>query len=347
MPSFGTSVVTDISSAALDYHVRGSALLQTQQERPLLRIINETKETFPSGVQYVTEPVQGVQMSDQAGFFAGYNEDDQLNFKQSSGIQRAQYPWKEVHAGFVITFTELKKDGITVTDAEQSTSDHGTQLTRLTALLQTRLNDFSESWARSINEMYWRDGSQDSKQTPGLFALLQEDPTTGTVGSISQATYSWWRSRYRNNLVASAENQTLSKFFRNEVLQLKRYGGKPSVILCGSVAYEAIMAEVERKGNYTQTGFADKNTDVGIQSVSLLGVGRFDYDPTLDSLSFARRFVVLDRSAIRPRPMAGEENKTFSPSRPYQYMLMLKSMVSTQALTCRRLSGCAMYDLAV
>lgn len=344
--AFGTTVAADIADAALDFFVRGPALLQSQQDRPLLAYLNEGKQTFPSGKQYISEPVQGAVMADSSGFFAGYSEDDTLTFQQAQNIKRARVEWKEVHAGFVITFTELKKDGISVTDGEARTSQHTeVELTRLTGLLENRMADFSESWARAMNLMCWRDGSADAKQMPGLTSILTENINSGTVEGLDKGTYAWWRSRVKLDLVPSPENQTITKFFRNEIKQLRRYGGRPNRILCGSEAWAGLMEEVERKGLYTQTGFTG-GVDVDLQRISVKGIGVFDYDPTLDDEGKARYFFVLDSTALKYRPMEGEENKTYAPARPYQYMLMLKSMTNTSGLIARRLNGMGVYRLA-
>lgn len=348
MPSLGLAVATDIASAALDYHVRGDAMLQTKQGRPLLAFLEEGKETFPGGKQYITDPVQGAVMNDTAGFFAGYSQDDQLAFTQASNLLRAQVPWKETHAGFIITHTELKQDGITVTDGENKTSDHAdVALTRLTAILKNRLADFSESWQRAKNTMLWADGSQDAKQIPGVQSLIVDDPTSGqVVASLSQATYTWWRNRAKLNLAFSAENQTLTKFLRNEVIQLQRYGGMPNKILCGSLFWDAVMQEVEKKGTYTMTGFGDKKVDIGIRRIVIAGIGEIEYDPTLDNIGRSKFAYVFDSRRIKLRPMEGEENKTLEPARPYQYMVMLKSMTYTGGLTITQPNAMAVYALA-
>ncbi len=347
MPALGLAVATDIASAALDFHVRGDALLQTIQKRPLLAFLEEGKETFPGGKQYITEPVQGTVMNDTSGFFAGYSQDDQLAFTQASNLLRAQVPWRECHAGFIITHTELKQDGITVTDGKSKTSDHSdVALTRLTAILKNRLNDFSESWARAKNTMLWADGSQDAKQIPGVKSLLVDDPTAGnTVASLSQTTYTFWRNRAKLDIAFSAENQTLTKFLRNEIIQLKRFGGMPNKILCGSSFWDAMMQELERKGTYTMTGFKGKN-DVGITTIAIAGIGELEYDPTLDNIGEAKRAYVFDSRRMKLMPMEGEENKTLEPARPYQYMVMLKSMTYTGGLIITQPNACAVYGIA-
>jgi hypothetical protein len=348
MPAIGSlAVATDIASAALEMYVRGDALLQTQQERPLLAFLNAGKETFPGGKQYISNAVQGAVMNDTAGFFAGYTQDDALSFTQAANILRAQVAWKEVHAGFVITHTELKQDGVSVTDGESSTSQHSESfLTQLVSILKNRLDDFAESWARALNEMLWKDGTQDAKQVPGVRSLLLDDPTSGTVAGLSQTTYTWWRSRANLTLAPSAQNQSITKFLRNEILQLQRYGGRPNKILCGSAFWDAIMQEVDARGIYTQTGFAGKTTDIGLRKIAIEGIGLLEYDPTLDTLGLAKYCFVFDSRRIKYRPMEGEENKTMAPARPYNYMVMLKSMTNTAGLTVTQLNAQAVYAIA-
>src|SRR5438045_1740381 len=182
--ALGLNVAADIAKAALTFYVRGKALLQTMQERPLLRILNGGKETFPGGKDNISLPVQGTVMSDTAGFFAGYTEDDTLNFAQAANLLRASFPWKELHAGLIISWTELKKDGVTVTDNMKTSEHSDVELTRLTSILQNRLDDFGESWARSMNTMLWKDGTQDAKACPGLLSILPNagDPAVGVTG---------------------------------------------------------------------------------------------------------------------------------------------------------------------
>jgi hypothetical protein len=347
MATIGSLVVQSVTDYALDHYVKGDMLLQTEQEKPLLAFLNAGKKTFGGGKQYISEPVKGTVMNDTAGFFAGVTADDALVFTQQAQGVRANYAWKQQHAGLVITFTQLLQDGISVTDGEQKTSDHSdSAMTRLTGILKDALDDFGVSWARAKNSMLWQDGSQDSKQIPGVKALLLDDPTTGTVGGLSQATYSWWRSRKNLTLSPSAENQTMSIFFTNEAIQLRKRGGRPNKALCGSDFWGAMMIEVREKGLYTQTGFADKNVDVGLKGIVLPGIGLLEYDPTLDDLGESKRCYVFDSRRIKLRPIEGEENKTLKPARPYQYMVILKSMTYAGALEVTQLNGQGIYAIS-
>lgn len=327
--ALGTVVANDIANAALDFFVRSAAFAQTTQDKPLLKWLRSGQKTFPSGKQNVSEPVKGVYMNTVSGFFAGYSEDAQLQFTQAQNIMRAEYPWKEVHAGLIITWTELKKDGITVKDNSKTSEHSQVELTRLTGLMEDRMLDFAESYNRSKNSMYWNDGSQDANQVPGIQALL---PTTyGTVGGISQTTNVWWKHHIVAPVTPNGANSTLIETIRREVIQLRRYGGRPNKALCGSEFLAGLRLEIQAKGLFTQSGFKDSQ-DIGMGEVRVGDIGTFEYDPTLDDMGQSKVCYVMDSRRLRLRPMEEEDDKTLTPERPYNYMVFLKSMTWTGAL---------------
>jgi hypothetical protein len=345
--ALGLTVASDIVSMALTMYVRGKVFAQTVQDKPLVRILQAKKKTFPGGKDNVSLPVQINFMSGVSGFFQGFAEDDALVFTQAQNALRGTYPWKEMHAGLILTETELKKDGITVTD-NQKTSEHSeVELTRLTSILQNRLEDFGESWARSMNSMLWGDGSQDAKQIPGVRSLMFDDSTVGTVGGLSNVTYPAWRNRSSLNITASEENQTLSKTLRGELRQLKRFGGKPNIALAGSAFIEALESELQSKGLYSYEGFVNNGkTDLGIADISLRGLGTFTYDPTLDDMGMSKKCYIFDDSKLTLYPMQDEENKLREPVRPYQYLVYMRSMTYTGALCARQRNCSGVYSIA-
>ncbi len=345
--ALGLAVAADIANAALTFYVRGPAFKQSIQDRPLLRILTEAQKSFPSGKDNISIPVQGAFMSSVAGFFAGYSEDDQLAFKQAANLLRASYAWKELHAGLIITETELKKDGISINDSMKTSEHSQVELTRLTSILENRLSDFGESWGRQFNDMLWRDGTQDAKAVPGIQAILTATPTVGTTGGLDRATYTWWRHRQTLGIITSETDQTLNKTLRAETRQLRRYGGRPSVALAGSDFLEALEGELQAKGQFTNDGFTvgGKN-DIGIADISLKGLGRFQYDPTLDDLGKDKYCYVIDTNSIRLQPMEGEDNKVRNPERPYDYFVFLRSMTWTGGLTCKQLNANGVYSIA-
>lgn len=343
--TYGT--ISDLANGLLEFYVRGDALYQSVQDKPLLRILTENAMEFPGGKEYISSPVQGAFMKATSGFFAGYSGVDLLTFTQATNLLRCQYPWKEVAAGLKISYSELKQDGISVSE-NGSTSDHSrADEVRLTDLFKNRMNDFVESWAQSMNEMLWKDGTGDAKQVPGMKYLLPDNNVTGTLGSLSRTTYTWWRHRVNLSLTPSPADQTMTKTLRRELRQLTRYGGKPNVALCGSTFIDALEAEVHEKGQYTQEGFLNSGkTNIGMADISLRGLGRFQYDPTLDSLGEDKRCYVFDTRRLKLRPMSGEANKLISPERPYDQLVFLRTMTWTGGLELTQPNACGVYAIA-
>lgn len=341
----------DLTNQLLKHYVRTGALSQTTQDKPLARILREKQKTFPGGNQVISLPVQVAFMSDVSGFFAGYSEDDALVYTQAQNVLRAEYNWYEHHAGLEISWTELKKDGITIMDSMQEREHADAASVRITTgVLKNRIEDFGESWARAFNLTCWLTGAQDAKAFPGVLALLTDTPTTGTTGGLSRATYPAWRHRTligASKIAASPVDQTLSKALRSEVRQLRRYGGKPDILLCGSGFYDGIESEVSEKGVYTQEGFVNEGkTDIGIAQIRMRGVGKFEYDPTLDDLGLAKRCYVIDSRRLKLYPMANEDNKVLHPERPYNAAVYLQSMTWTGGLCVNQLNCHGIYEIA-
>lgn len=344
MATLSLSTASDLASALLTFYVRGDALSQTMQDKPLLQIMTKNQETFPGGKDAVSSPVQGAYMAETSGFFQGYSEDDELLFKQAANLLRAQYDWKEHHAGLIITWSELKKDGISIDTSGNPVEHSKRDLFVLTKVLKNRLDDFGESWARSKNSTLWQDGTQATKVVAGVTALLSETPITGTTGGLNRATYSWWRNRVNLGIAPSAANQTLTKAIRRDARQLRRYGGKVNVALCGEEFLNALDIEVAEKGDYTQAGFS-KGTDVAQGEIRYKDLV-FQYDPTLDDLGKSKYCYLLDTKRLRLRPMEGEENKMVQPERPYNYAVFLRSMMTTCAVECTQLNAHEIMSVA-
>jgi hypothetical protein len=353
--AFTAAEIDNISAAALDYHVKSKAFSNTIQEKPLLSAMLAKQETFPGGKENITIPVQ---FDYDTSSFQGYTHNDTVSYTNPANIKRAEYPWKELHAGISVTLTELKKDGISVVDSlhGRTTSQHSqAELTRLTGLLENKLDDMAESWSRSFDTMLHQDGTQDAKEVPGIAALITYDavagtaPATGTVGGIDRATVTAWRNRAAVGaaaITASAANQTLTKFLRSELRQLRRYGGGNHIVICGSDFLDALDTEITEKGIYTESGFAKSDTDIGLAGISMRGVGRFMYDPTLDDLGLEKRAYFIDTKNVKLKVMDGEDRKTHAPARPATQYVMYRAMTWTGGLVARQLNGCGVYEIA-
>jgi hypothetical protein len=86
------------------------------------------------------------------------------------------YPWREHHIGMTLTHTELKIDGISVTDEHgngETMSNHSDRdVTVLVNLLEDKLEDFGEQYARTMNTLMWGDGTADAKALAGMLSII-------------------------------------------------------------------------------------------------------------------------------------------------------------------------------
>lgn len=338
---FTIQELDNIANAALDFYIKGQPLSQQIQDKPLLAAMREAQKTFGGG----RGEIKGNVKADYSTAFMGYEHDDVVSYVNPANIKQYTFPWKELHAGIQMTLTELKKAGISVVDSlnGESTTNHSQQeLFEISNLLEDKLEDMDEGTARSLNNIYWQDGTASAKVFPGVQAIVADDPTTGVVGGIDRSANAWWRNRAAvgaNKITADKANQTLSKFLRQEVRQLRRYGGQPKLWLAGSGFIQNLELEVYEKGLLTQQGFTNKGaTNIGMAAINMTGVGDCMYDPTLDDLGRSKFCYLLDMRHLFPYVMEGEDMKTHSPARPATQYVMYRGVTWTGALTARKLN---------
>ena len=347
MATLGYQTSTDLASALLILYTRGDTLSQTTEDKPLLQWFESNKKTFSGGLNLqVSDAVQGAYMSDTQPI-QGYSQDDQLLFGQAMNIQRTTFTGYEHNYGLIITWSELKMDGISISGTQKVTQHSEKDLYVLADLLKNRMSDFMESYQRNKNRLLFLDGSQDAKSMKGLKSILTDTPATGSTGGISRSTYPWWQHRFNNTLVPSPDNQTMCRFFQDELRVLKQYGGKPDKAICGRQFLTALEQEVYQKGQLTLTGFQNKGqTKFGMAEISVLGLGTFDWDPLLDHMGESNRCYIMDSRRIKFRPMEEEDDKVLDPVRPYNYAIFLHNMTLTATMTCTQLNANGIYALA-
>ena len=346
-----------IVASALDFHIKSDAFAQTIQEKPLIGVMTKRQQSFPGGKGEITLPVT---FHDDLPGIHGYEGDDVVSYDVTGNTKRVSYPWKELHAGIKVTLTELKIDGISVTDSTtgESTSKHsGRDATVLTNILKAKLDDMTEGWARGMNSMLWKDGSANADLVPGIQNFIKPGSAitgatdlsaTGTTGGISRATNALWRNR-SEKFTYQAGSTNIIDGLRSEIRQLKRYGGKPNTILCGSDFLQKVEKEIHAKGLYTQGGFTGTH-GISMGAISLAGVGEFVYDPTLDDLpewngsgNQSGYCYFLDTDSIQLYVMDGEDKKTHNPARPEDKYVIYKAMTWTGGMVAKRLNSSAVY----
>ena len=240
--AFSAGELSNIANAALDFYIdRGDVLSQTIQNKPLLKAMDGKAKSFPGGKGDVNLAVKGAYTTT----VAGYTHNDTVAYANPANIVRANYTWREHHAGISLTHTELKHDGISVVDTDGAeVSQHSRRdMTMLANLLEDKLEDMMEGYSRGMNSLLWGDGTADAKAIAGIRAFVTDNPTTGTVGGINRATSGneYWRNRAMIGAGKIAASADLVETIHTEMRQLRRYGGRPNIALCGSTFLDRLV----------------------------------------------------------------------------------------------------------
>lgn len=348
MADFTVQEVENIAQAVLDYHYKTPQVRsQSLQEKPLLKAMMGAKKTFPGGKENITVRVKGQYTTTIQGFV----NDDAVGYANPGNIRTAIAPWKLIHSGIQVSMHELLKDGISVSDTatgkgEREHSDR--DVTVLANLLKDKVEDMMEGTDRGFNLMFWRDGTADPKLVPGIRSFVLNDPTSATVVlGIDQSANTWWRNLARIGMTAStASDQNVVQKMQRDWRQIRRYGGRPNLVLAGSDYLDWMEQELRAKGNYTLEGWTSKSkTDASIADISFKGVD-FTYDPTLDDEGLAKYCYVLDTRHIYPMFIDGEDGRDHNPARPENKYVFYRAKTSALGLMCDQRNAQAVFSIA-
>ncbi len=347
--AFTAEELSSIANAALDYHFKGQPLPQSIQDKPLLAMAESKRKNFPGGKGDITRPVKGKYEFEggaavNPGDLSGYTHDDTVEYGTIAGIERAKYPWREVHTGWNCTLTELKIDGISVVDSARGerTSNHSRrEMTAITNIMEDKVETFGEIIAKQMNNMFWSDGTADPLGFLGVQYFITPTPAVGVTGGIDRAIMPWWRNRY-----LMMDPLTMPVQFNAEWRQLRRYGGRPDLVLCGSDFLDALNTALLEKGNYTDRNWnRGSATELNIADITFNGI-RFVYDPTLDDLGFAKRCYVIDSRRLYVHSMDQEWGKDHNPARPHDIYAVFKAKTYTGQMCADQLNCHGLYEIA-
>ena len=354
MAALTSAQLANVANAALDYYVdKGKIQSSLIEDKPLLAAMDKNSKTMPGGKGNVSLAVKGVYTSG----VAGYGATDTVTYANPANIQRVNYPWKEHHTGISVTLTELKHDGISVSDSttgESTSSMSGREQHALANLLDDKLEDMAEGDARGMNTLLYGDGTADAKALAGIRSIIKDSPASSgsTVGGLSTVSNTWWRNRNNIGMATTSGGQELTDFLHKEFRQLRRYGGRPTIAVAGSDFLDRLVTELKSKGNYTQTGWSGggKSTDISVGDIHYGGV-KFQYDPALDDLTISsaaqtKRCYIIDPSKMYLHYMDGEKMARHSPARPHDSYVIYRAITTTCVLCASQLNCHGVYTIA-
>lgn len=249
MPSPGLS---EIVSTTLRNRSGVVADNMSKNNALLFRLSKRGKKKPVSGGRTIVQELEYAENST----FQRYSGYELLNVSPSDVISAAEYDWKQ--ASVAVTISGLEQ-------AQNSGPD------ALIDLLETRIGNAEKTMQNNLSQDMYSDGTASSgKQIGGLQLLVADTPTSGTVGGINRATYSFWRNQSFSattdgGSAASAAN--IQRFMNVMYQRTARQTDKVDLILADTNYYNFYLNSLQSIQRIT----SDEMGQAGFQSLKYMG----------------------------------------------------------------------------
>lgn len=168
------------------------------------------------------------------GTYKRYSGYDVLNISPSNVFSAASYNWKQAAVAVSISGLEQLQNA-------------GPE--RMIDLLESRIGNAERTMENNIAADGYSDGTSDGgKQIGGLQLLIADSPTSGTVGGIDRASYSFWRNVSFDATTdggAAASSSNIQDYMNRVWLQLVRGTDKPDLILADNNYYRYYLESLQ------------------------------------------------------------------------------------------------------
>jgi len=196
-----------------------------------------------------------------------YSGADTMTVTRPEGISAAEYNWKYEYATVTIEGTEKVRNS-------------GPE--KIQSLMEARVKQAEITMSNRLGTIIYGDGTGNSgKDILGLAAFCDTSPTTGILGNINRATYTWWRN-YVNASVGSFASNGLTAM-GTAVRSLTRGNDRPKVIVCGNTVFGYLETVANGRAQFMNPELAD----LGFHGLKFEGIDVL-YDPqcTADRMYF-------------------------------------------------------------
>ncbi len=163
-----------------------------------------------------------------------YSGGEVLNIAAADVLSAAEFDWKQ--AAVAVTITGLEADVQNVGKAQ------------VIDLLEGRITNAQRTMKNQVTVGMYSDGTgSGGKQIGGLQLLVADDPTTGTVGGINRANFSFWQNKLLDASVAGAATSAtnIQGYWNTLWLRTSRGADHTDLILADSVYYSFFWSSLQ------------------------------------------------------------------------------------------------------
>jgi hypothetical protein len=197
---------------------------------PLFYILTKKgKRKGEEGGRWLEIPLEYAKNTTVSFFAKG----DTIDITEGEFLTVARWDWKYLAGSIVRYFVDEQKNK---------------GKAAIISLVNSKIDNLQRSLIDKLETSMFGDGtSDDGKAIDGLGNIVATTPTSGTVGGINRASYTWWRNQYKN-MTGEDVSVYLRKRFNNMFNLCGQQGEGvsrfPDLIVCAQDVYEAYEAEL-------------------------------------------------------------------------------------------------------
>jgi hypothetical protein len=282
---------------------------------------NKIASTFGNGS--FKEPVYYDNNQNYQNYFGA----DQVTYNERDPAMWTDFKWFNNHDGFWFDEDRLLAAGITLTD-DRNAVPTAAEKEALIDLLKVSYTALRNGIQSQLALELLGDGSASTKACPGLANVVKTAPTTGTVGGIDAATFSWWRNNTNTSIAKASLIDEMEETWRD----CMKFGGlMPNFIVCGAsfldifrgAANDTVNRQLNGGGNAKGGVTLDPATNaLFFHGVQLVWDPTFEEKDTADSTTTqTKTCYFLNSQAIALRPVKGNWMVNRKPERlPDRYV---------------------------
>ena len=240
--AFPNSAISDIIATTIQSRTGKIADNVTKNNALLARLKQRGNVKPFSGGNVILQELSFAENAN-VGYYSGY---ETLPVAASDVISAAQYDIKQAACP------------VTISGLEQLQNAGKEQIIDL---LESRLNVAESSMANLLAAGVYADGTgSGGKEVTGLAAQVPVDPTTGTVGGIDRATWTFWRSKLfdaSTNGGAATTAANIQSYMNALWASLVRGSDRPDLIVVDNAYWAYYMASLQAIQRFTSSGDAN------------------------------------------------------------------------------------------
>ena len=183
--------------------------------------------------------------------YSGY---EALDISPSEVFTAAEFDWKQAAVA------------VSISGLEQLQNSGGEQVIDL---LESRIKNAERTMVNNISGDVYSDGTADGgKQIGGLQLLVADAPTSGTVGGIDRATWTFWQNQVYDFSDESATpgSDTIQTAMNDLWLETVRNNDKPDLIVADNIYFKYYWESLQANQRF----MSDEMASAGFDSLKFM-----------------------------------------------------------------------------